>query len=366
MRFWTLIMLIQTSFIWLYRRVLSFGSPIRPHSDLSTVRPFLIPLSRFAALPREARGVGAPEEILARTGPHLEKLDGVPRLGHPPDVTLKLSFVLVYVLILTGCFGSYVKPTSPPPQILKRTADEVLAVVSQRAQAIQQVKTLITIEIEGKRPSGFFLPSQGFQAALWAQPPRQIRLQGFNPVGGILFDLVSEDGHLKLSAPGQPDAVQMTLERLLIREGRKSSFSSLQLLDALASGGQPLIRPSEFSAVEQIGGEIILYQFLLDSDGKAYLVRKYWLESNDLLATQAVYFDPSGYPAVTVLYHDYQAIASPEGAPASPGGARGENFWPREITMNLNGRTRLVTTFHEVKLNQPFQTGAFSLGVSPQ
>jgi len=270
-----------------------------------------------------------------------------------------LVAAMILVLVSNGCLKSYVKPTEPPPQIMKRSADEILAMVSQRAHAIQQVKTLITIEIQGKRPPGFILPSQGFQAALWAQPPGQIRLQGFNPVGGILFDLVSEDGHLKLSAPGQPEAIQGTLERLLVRDGQNSSFSSLQLLDALASGGQPLIRSSEFSAVEQTGGEVILYQIILNPDGKAHLVRKYWLESNNLLATKAVYFDASGRSLITALYHDYQSIPPSSTAP-------GENFWPREITMNLNGRTQLLATFHEVQLNQPFQSGAFRFGVPLQ
>lgn len=280
---------------------------------------------------------------------------------------------MIFASASNGCLKSYVKPTEPPPQIMKRSADEILTMVSQRAHAIQQVKTLITIEIHGKRPPAFIMQSQGFQAALWAQPPGQIRLQGFNPMGGILFDLISEDGHLKVSAPGQPEAVQETLERLLVREGQKSSFSSLQVLDTLASGGQPLIRSSEFSAVEQTADEIILYQFLLNSNGKAHLVRKYWLESNNLLAKQAVYFDASGRPLITVLYNDYQSIPSPKevstlaGEAAVPfGAASGENFWPRKITMDLNGRTQLLTTFHEVKLNQPFQNGAFSSGVSPR
>jgi len=300
--------------------------------------------------------------------------------------------LLIFVLILTGCFGSYVKPTETPPVLKNWTADEILDVVSQRAQAIQQVRTLITVQIEGKRP-GFFMPSQGLQATLWAERPHppaarlpdgqgqasQIRLQGFNPVGGILFDLVSENGRLKFSAPGQSKEVQTSLEERLIRGGEKSSFS-LELLDALAGGGQPLMRPSEFSAVEQNGREIILYQFKIGTGGKAQLVRTYWLDLNRLLAKQAVYFDPSGHPSVTVLYHGYQpipssggtptfpgeAIVSPEGAPVSPGGARGEGFWPREITATLNKRSRLVITFQEVKLNQPFQAGAFSFGMSPQ
>lgn len=280
--------------------------------------------------------------------------------------------LLIFVLILPGCFGSYVKPTEPPAVIKSWTADEILTVVSQRAQAIQQVKSLITVQIEGKRPAGFFLPSHGLQATLWAERPSplagragQIRLQGFNPVGGILFDLVSEDGHLQLSAPGQSKEVQTALEERLIRKGENSSFSS-DLLDALAGGGQPLMRSSEFSAVEQIGGEIILYQFLLNTDGRAHLIRKYWLEGGRLLTKQAVYFDPSGRPSVTVLYHDYQAIPSPDGAIISPRGARSESFWPREMTVHLDGRGRLMITFREVKLNQPFQTGAFSFGALPQ
>jgi hypothetical protein len=56
------------------RRVLSFGSPIRPHSV------------RFRGLPdNHTKGHSA----------FPLRADGAPRLGHPPIVTLKLSFVSV-------------------------------------------------------------------------------------------------------------------------------------------------------------------------------------------------------------------------------------------------------------------------------
>jgi hypothetical protein len=178
-------------------------------------------------------------------------------------------------------------------------------------------------------------------------------------MGGTLFDLVSENGRLRLSVPGQSKEVQTALEELLIREKKGPSFSS-ELLDVLAGGGQPLMRASEFSAVEQNGTEIILYQFLLNTDGKTRLLRKYWLENDRLLTKRAVYFDPSGRPSMTALYHDYRPIPSPGAAGVSPGG--GESFWPREITAVLNGQTRLAIVFREVQLNQPFQAGAFSFG----
>jgi hypothetical protein len=305
------------------------------------------------------------------------------------------TFVLpAIILVLTGCFGNRIKPTEPPLVLKNWTSDEILDVISQRAGAIQQVKTLITVKIDGKRPPGFFIPVQSLQASLWTERPHQIRLQGFSPLGGTLFDLVSKDGRLQLSVPGRSKEVQKTLEEMLIRNKEKSSISS-ELLDALAGGGQPLLRPSESSAVEQNEREIILYQFLLDSTGKTRLLRKYWLEGDRLLTKQAVYFDPNGHPSVTVVYNDYQAIpssegsiSSPEGARSSPGGAResseeaigspeGEivspggsiispggalNFWPREVTATLKGQGRLLITFREVKLNQPFQAGAFSFG----
>jgi acyl-CoA thioesterase I len=87
--------IIQTSFILLHRRVLSYGSPIRPHSGLSTARPFLHPL----------------------------RADGAPRLGHPPDVTLKLSLVLViYFLLLFLFLGGSGYQASAAPADDGRTA----------------------------------------------------------------------------------------------------------------------------------------------------------------------------------------------------------------------------------------------------
>ena len=285
-------------------------------------------------------------------------------------------FTLILVLVFYGCLGRQVKPTEAPPVFPNRTADEILAIVGSRAHTIQQIKALITIRFEGKQVLIPALSGRSLEAALWversgrsARPaggreqPGQVRLQGFNPVGGVLFDLVSQNGRLKLSAPGRTKEIQTTLEEMLAREEEKSSFSSL-LLDALAGGGQPATRPSEFSAIEQTGGEVILYQFALNTDGRAHLARKYWLEANRLLAQQAVYFDPSGRTSLTVLYNDYQPVQFPGGAINAPGGAL-EVFWPHEISMNLNGRSLVVTTFREVKLNQPFQAGAFSFGMSP-
>ena len=150
------------------------------------------------------------------------------------------------------------------------------------------------------------------------------------------------------------------MEEMLLKNGAWSSISS-DLLDALAGGGQSMMRTSEFSAVEQAGREIILYQFLLNN-GKTRLVRKYWLDSDRLLTSQAVYFDSSGRPSVTFLYRDYQTIPVPGDGDGSPAGPREEGFWPHEITAILGEKGRLVVTFSEVNLNQPFQAGAFSLG----
>jgi hypothetical protein len=271
-------------------------------------------------------------------------------------------FLLISVMMTAGCFGNRIKPDEPSRRVKNWTADEILEVISQRAQAIRQVKTLITVKIDGKRPPGFFLPGRTIQAALWTERPDLIRLQGFNPFGGTLFDLVSKEGRLQLSVPGRSKEVQARLEEMLIRNGEWSSFSS-EFLDGLAGGGQSLTRPSELSAVEQNGREIVLYQFFLNK-GRSRLVRKYFLDADRLLTRQAVYFDLSGRPSVTLLYRDYLVITSPQEAPRSEENTAGraENFWPREITAILNDKGRLLVTFSEVSLNQPFQAGAFSLG----
>jgi hypothetical protein len=270
-------------------------------------------------------------------------------------------FLLVFVLILTGCFGNRVKPSGEPAPVLKIwTSDEILDVVGQRTQAIRQVKALITVKVDGKKPSGFFLPIRTLDAALWTERPRppaeravQIRLQGFNPLGGTLFDLVSKDGRPQLSVPGRSKEVQQRLEEMLIRNGARSSFP-YEILDALAGGGQPLMRPSESTAIEQSDGEIIVYQFLLEADGRSRLIRKYWLDDR-LLTKQAAYFAPTGRPSVTLVYRDYQTV------PSSGDGIE-ESFWPHEITVNFSEKGQLTVTFREVLLNQPFQAGAFSLG----
>jgi hypothetical protein len=81
------------------RRVLSFGSPIRPHSV------------RFQDLPdNHTKGHSA---VPLRA-------DGAPRLGHPPIVTLYLSFVLVVAL---GLFGESLPvaafdPSEPAIEVL--------------------------------------------------------------------------------------------------------------------------------------------------------------------------------------------------------------------------------------------------------
>ncbi len=268
---------------------------------------------------------------------------------------LQICSLLVFMAIATGCAESRVKPVEPSLAVKNWTPEEILEVVSQRASAVRQVKTLLTVKLEGKRPSGFFFPGRSMDAALWTERPQQIRLQGFSPFGGTLFDLVSKDGRVQLSVPGRSKEIQNSLEEMLIRKG---DFSS-ELLDAIAGGGQTLMRPSELSAIEQNGNEIILYQFL---SNKSRLLRKYWLDPDRLLTKQAVYFDPSGRPSVTLLYRDYQSVPSSGGNTTPPEGS----FWPREITAILNNKGRLVITFNEVNLNQPFQPGAFTLGSHSQ
>ena len=92
-------------------------------------------------------------------------------------------FILpIFVLISTGCFGNRVKPTEQPLILKNWTSDEILDIISRRAGAIQQVKTLITVKIDGKRPPGFFLPCRVSRPLCGQNGRTRSGCRGFSPL----------------------------------------------------------------------------------------------------------------------------------------------------------------------------------------
>jgi len=254
-------------------------------------------------------------------------------------------YLLTFTLLLAGCAS-----TPQAPEVFREaSAEELVQLLEARASAIQTMKGLFKVQVKG--PGISF--AQRVQAALFFQRPQALRLQGFTPFGGELFEFVLDDGRyrLRIHSSGQHYAgpvAELDRSRDISRPFRLSLLAMTCVV-----GIAPVRKDTPVQLVEE-GARYHLDVFApgaKEQGGEPKLIRRIWFERRTLQVTQEERFTPTGELDAKLQCEDFRPVTPASQEETSPSAALSQNTLVRPFRITAEdgqGEGALVMTFQEM------------------
>ncbi len=263
------------------------------------------------------------------------------------SVTRHALLALLLCLLVTAC------TTTPVPEeaagLKQATAEELATLLRQREAAIRTMKGLFSAKVRG----GLIPISTRVEGAVYYRRPNSMRLRGFTPIGGELFEFVQADDLYMLRLP--------TMGRVL--SGRQSDMSEMGKLarpfelSVWAMGGvlgTSAIGKDETTKLVEEGTRYRLDVFgprpgAASTDRP--LLRRMWFDRRTLLVVQEERLNGAGEMDASIQYEDFRSI----GETALPANGRPDSRLLRPFKISLEdgrGQGSVQVTFHEIISNQ--------------
>ncbi|HSN04274.1 MAG TPA: hypothetical protein VLS44_04780 [Nitrospira sp.] len=255
------------------------------------------------------------------------------------------------------CFlaaGCATAPSQEEVTLKRATAEELTTLLRQRESAIHTMKGLFSAKVRG----GLIPITTRVEGALYYRRPNNMRLRGFTPVGGELFEFVQADDLYMLRLP--------TMGRVLT--GRQSEMSEMGKLarpfqlSVWAMGGvlgTSAIGTEESTQLAEDGDRYRLDVYgARQNAGQAgpQLLRRMWFDRRTLLVVQEDRLNGNGEVDASIRYEDFRSIGE-TGLPAN-GGGDARLLRPFKISLeDGRGQGSVQVTFHEILPNQELKNG---------
>lgn len=259
-------------------------------------------------------------------------------------------FTVVCVLV-AGCATT---PAHEEPGLKQATAEELSALLRQRESAIQTMKGLFSAKVRG----GLIPISTRVEGAVYYRRPNSMRLRGFTPVGGELFEFVQADDLYMLRLP--------TMGRVLT--GRQSEMNEMGKLarpfqlSVWAMGGvlgTSAIGKDESIKLAEDGDRYRLDVYSPRQDagsGGPKLLRRMWFDRRTLLVVQEDRLNGNGEVDASIRYEDFRPIG--ETGPPVNGKADARLLRPFKVSLeDGRGQGSVQVMFHEILPNQELKSG---------
>ena len=255
--------------------------------------------------------------------------------------------------LITACFlvaGCALFAPKEETPLSQAKADELTAVLRQREAAVQTMKGLFSAKVRG----GLLPIASRVEGAVYYKRPNAMRLRGFTPIGGELFEFVQSDEAFVLRLP--------TMGRVL--SGKRTEMSEMG----------KLARPFQLS-VWAMGGVLGIGSIAKDERVKVIdeaeryrlevyapagtgqpqaLVRRLWFDRNTLLVVQEDRLNGAGDVDATIHYEDFRPVGDP--SPAADQAADQRLLRPFKISLeDGHGQGSVQVTFHEIQPNPPLK-----------
>jgi hypothetical protein len=254
-------------------------------------------------------------------------------------------------LLLAGC--ALLRPGLDVP-LKQATAEELTTLLRQREAAIQSMKGLFSAKVRG---GGIPIASR-VEGTVYYRRPNALRLRGFNPIGGEVFEFVQAEDLYKLRLP--------TMGRVLI--GRESEMEEMgklarpfQLSVWAVSGvlGTSSLGSGETVRLVEEGDRYRLDVYAPSNGAvrERMLVRHLWFDRRTLLVVQEDRLGGGGEVEATIHYEDFRPLDSQADRPL-PGKSASLPLLIRPFKISLeDGREQVSVqvVFHEMLPNQPIK-----------
>lgn len=231
-------------------------------------------------------------------------------------------------------------------QLKKATAEELTALLSQQKAAIRTMKGLFSAKVRG----GIIPIATRVEGTVYYRRPNTMRLRGFTPVGGELFEFVQADDQFRLRLP--------TMGRIL--SGSPSDMNEMGRLarpfqlSVWAMGGvlgTATIAKNETVALVEEGDRYRMDVSSPSPNGAQSIRRRLWFERQTLHVVREDRLMEAGVVEATIQYEDFRPIGEVE-ATSRPGDKR--LLRPFKIVLEEgNGQGSVQVTFHELIPNIP-------------
>ena len=254
-----------------------------------------------------------------------------------------IVWCVLALTILPGC--TLVAPREEVP-LKQATAQELTALLSEREAAIETMKGLFSAKVRG----GIIPIASRVEGSLYYRRPNAMRLRGFTPVGGELFEFVQAGDRFRLRLP--------TMGRVL--SGSPSDMGemgklarpfqlSVWAMDGVLGTGK--ITQDETVVLVEEGDRYRLDVFGPSPNGTPLMHRQLWFERQALHVVREDRLTESGTMEATIQYEDFRTIGEPKAASND-----GDRPLQRPFKILLEdgmGQGSVQVTFHEMTPNLP-------------
>ncbi|MES4786772.1 MAG: hypothetical protein C4294_14155 [Nitrospiraceae bacterium] len=199
--------------------------------------------------------------------------------------------------------------------------------------------------------------AQRVEGAMFYRRPDVLRLQGFNRLGGELFEFILGENRYKLRLPaGQIyTGHQADLERV----GKIAEPFKLSVLAMTGVIGIPSVSKEERVVITEDGGRLDVFASPQNGVEPASPYRRIWFDRRVLQVVREDRLSPTGEIEATLELEDYRPITmTPQGDPVHVGDAakNGALLRPFRITVQGGrGQGVILLTFHEIIPNIPLK-----------
>lgn len=257
----------------------------------------------------------------------------------------KTFYVLLFTFYWAAMPGCAWFQQTPDVPLQEATAEQLTRRLQEREAAIQTMKGLFRAQIAG---SGIPI-AQRVEGAMYYRRPEALRLQGFNHLGGKLFEFSQNRTHYRLDLPAEGKRFAGSLEEL-----QQAKIGRLLQLSRWAVGGV-------VGGDSSMGGS----RAVLAEDGNRYrldvfqsapegrLLRRLWFERRSLQVVQEERLRENGDAEVSMTFEDYRVMpAAPVSVTSAAEGSAGVTLMPfKVIIVDRIVSGSMVLMFHEIVLN---------------
>ena len=248
----------------------------------------------------------------------------------------------------SGCAG-WVTRSEPLPEV---TAEQLAVLLREREAAVQTMKGLFRAQIQGPG-----IPiAQRVEGAVFYRRPDALRLQGFNRLGGELFEFVlgAEIYMLRLPAGRVLTGRPAELERI----GSIARPFKLSVLAMSGVVGISGVTKDERTVLSVDGDRYRLDVFAgpPDPPDRSSPFRRLWFDRRSLQVVQEERLTAAGDVEATALFDDYRPVGSGGDSSISVVTRATSLVKPFRITVqDGQGRGFIFLTFHEIVPNAPIK-----------